>query len=82
MFKYLKYSNIKLSVDLNPFVWNIIYKYEGPTRRDPHLRMMYLRIFMLSFVVVIDDGTFNLNDVLEEENGTHQRSNKRPNRKS
>lgn len=60
MFKYFQYSNIKLSIDLNPFVWNFKWLYEGPTKQDPHLRIQYCRILFLSLMVVIDNGVYHI----------------------
>ena len=56
MFKLLKWSNFKISFDLNPFTWS--FKYIGFNREAPFdpVRLYYLRILMLSFLLVIDDG--------------------------
>ena len=64
MWKYLKFSNIKISVDLNPFCWGFRWLYEGPTKMDPYLRIQYVRILFLSLAVVIDNGVYH---VWEEE---------------
>jgi hypothetical protein len=56
MLKILKWSNIKISFDLNPFTWSFKYlevKRETPV--DP-IRLYYLRTLMFSFLLVIDDG--------------------------
>lgn len=56
LLRYLKYSNFKVSFDLNPFVWSFKGAYQRPTRTDPHLRIWYLRVLPVSITVVIDDG--------------------------
>ena|ERR1700761_2299555 len=58
MWRYLKFSNLKVSLDFNPFCWSFIYHYSGPTKLDPNLSMRYLRILPLSIVLVIDNGVF------------------------
>lgn len=60
MWSYIKFSNIKLSVDLNPFVWSFKWMFQGPTQTDPHLRIQYVRILFLSLTVVIDNGVYHL----------------------
>lgn len=55
---YLKYSNVKLAVDLNPFCWGFKWIYQEPTQRDPHLHVQYVRLLFLSIIVVIDNGEF------------------------
>lgn len=64
MWKYLKFSNVKLSVDLNPFCWGFKWFFQGPTMSDPNLRIQYVRFLFLSLAVVIDNGVFH---VWEEE---------------
>jgi hypothetical protein len=59
MFKFFKYSNFKVSIDLNPFVWGFRWLYQGPTASDPHLRIQYCRILFLSLMVVIDNGVYH-----------------------
>lgn len=56
MLTILKWSNFKISFDLNPFTWS--FKYIGIKRELPFdpIRLFYLRILMFSFLVVIDDG--------------------------
>lgn len=60
MFKYLKFSNIKFSIDLNPFCWGLKWFFQPPTMSDPHLRIQYVRILFLSLVVVIDNGEYHI----------------------
>jgi hypothetical protein len=54
MLKYLKWSNFKISFDLNPFTWS--FKYIGQPQGIP-CPFYYLRVLMFSFLLVIDDGT-------------------------
>lgn len=53
-FNYLKYSNVKLSIDLNPFVWGFIWHYEGPNKEEPNFRAFYCRFLALSLRIIID----------------------------
>lgn len=57
---YLNFSNFKISLDLNPFVWSFKFLYEGPSESNPALRVLYVRLIMLSVIVVIDDGSYKL----------------------
>lgn len=56
MFKYIRFSNLKFSVDLNPFVWSFKFHHQGPTLTDPCLNIFYLRILPLSIALIIDNG--------------------------
>ena len=60
MWKYLKYSNVKLSIDFNPFVWGFKWMYQEPTQSDPNLHIQYVRFLFLSLVVVIDNGVYHI----------------------
>ncbi len=70
--KYLRYSNFKVSFDLNPFVWSFVWHHAEPTRSDPKLHIFYLRILPLSFMLVIDDGTVVYPDPAEEVIGDEE----------
>lgn len=59
-FKYLRFSNIKWSIDLNPCVWSFRWHYQEPTQLDPFLHIQYVRILFLSVVVVIDNGVYKI----------------------
>lgn len=59
MWNYIKFSNVKLSVDMNPFVWGFKWLFQGPTQSDPHLRIQYVRFLFLSLVVVVDNGVYH-----------------------
>ena len=54
--KYLNNSNVKLAVDLNPFVWSFRYMRMVPTPSDPDLYIWYIRILPLSIILTIDSG--------------------------
>lgn len=58
MWDYVKYSNLKLAVDFNPYTWSFKWLYQEPTQRDPHLHIQYIRILFLSIIVVVDNGEF------------------------
>jgi len=63
--KYINHSNIKLAIDLNPFVWSFRYMHQGPTESDPTLNIWYIRFLPLSIILTIDDGTVILIDDAE-----------------
>jgi len=58
--KYLRFSNIKLSIDLNPCVWSFRWHYQEPTQLDPYLHIQYIRILFLSIAVIIDNGVYRV----------------------
>lgn len=62
MWSYIKFSNVKLSIDLNPFCWGFKWVYEGPTDLDPYLRMQYIRFLGISLLVVIDNGEYVISE--------------------
>jgi hypothetical protein len=49
---YLKNSNIKLSIDLNPLTWSFQWIWGGPGFK----KFFYIRILPFVFMVIIDDG--------------------------
>lgn len=55
---YLKFSNLKLSLDLSPFTWGVQFLHQAPTAFDPKLHIYYIRLLPLSLIIVIDDGTW------------------------
>jgi hypothetical protein len=56
---YLRWSNISLQIDLNPFVWKIYYDYlHNPDGMNPKLHMGYFRLLMFKLVIHIDDGSW------------------------
>ena len=67
--KYLRYSNLKISFDLNPFVWSLKFYHQRPTKSDPYLRIFYIRILPFSIALVLDNGTFEYVDYSEEVAG-------------
>ena len=67
MWDYIKYSNLKFSVDLNPFCWGFKWMYQEPTKRDPHLRMQYVRFLFLSMLIIIDNGFYYIDATDEIE---------------
>lgn len=67
LFHYLRYSNLKVSVDLNPLVWSFRFQRQAPTRSDPRLHIFYWRILPLSVILVVDDGTVTRDDPLDVE---------------
>lgn len=76
LLSYLRYSNFKISFDLNPFVWSFRYWYQGPAYIDPHLHMWYIRVLFISCTLIVDDGSYRLPepDIIgdEEEINTHR----------
>lgn len=56
---YLNHCNLKLAVDLNPFVWGFRYLHQGPDpQADPDLHIWYIRCLPLSIILTIDSGRY------------------------
>jgi len=53
VFKYLRYSNLKICIDLSPFAWG--FKYSA--HHDSGFHLIYMRILFLSLTVIFDNGT-------------------------
>lgn len=58
MLKWIEFSNVKFSIDLNPFCWSLKWHYQKPTKSDPHLRILYVRILPFSLALIFDNGIF------------------------
>ena len=56
--KYLRYSNVILTINLNPFLWGFQFVYEGPTNMDPGMYFISIRVIMIRIAIVIDDGSY------------------------
>lgn len=65
LINYLRYSNVKISIDLNPFYWKFRYDTIRPTEHDPCMRVWWFQILFLNLWVMVDNGTFIL-DPLEQ----------------
>lgn len=55
---YIRYSNINLSINLNPFVWGFHIIFEKPTSMDPKMYFFAIKILMCRLSIVIDDGSY------------------------
>jgi hypothetical protein len=75
MIKYIRNSNVKISIDLNPFYWRFHYASHGPTDHDPKLRIWWFQFLFINFWIMVDDGTFILDPLeqieVEEEEEYH-----------
>ena len=58
MLNYLRYSNIQIAINLNPFQWGFKVDHGGPTTMDPGMYFFHLKILMLRLSIVIDDGSW------------------------
>ncbi len=56
MLKYLKYSNINISINLNPVLWKLKAFYEGPTELDPRCHFFCLHILPIRVSLILDNG--------------------------
>jgi hypothetical protein len=61
-FKYIRYSNINLSINLNPFCWGFDFLYEGPSSADPNMYFVAVKLLMCRLTFIIDDGSYNIDD--------------------
>ena len=57
-FNYIRYSNVNVCVNLNPFLWGFNCVYEGPTSMDPKMYFFSLKILFVKIALVIDDGSY------------------------
>ena len=55
-FKYLRWSNFKISIDFNPFTWN--FRYISEYDKIGEFWFAYLRVLPLSFLLVLDEGIY------------------------
>ena len=55
---YLRYSDISLTVNLNPRLWWLDYEYMPPDSMNPKAHVLLLRVVMFKLIVSIDDGSW------------------------
>ena len=65
MINYLRNSNVKISIDLNPFYWRFHFDRILPSQYDPYLRVWWCQLLFLNLWMVIDNGKIVL-DPLEQ----------------
>ena len=56
--KYIRYSNIQIALNLNPFTWGFIFKYNGPSDLDPGMYCLHIKFLMIRLSFVIDNGSW------------------------
>ncbi len=56
--QYLRWSNIKFSIDLNPFTWSFKWVYDNDC--IDYILMVYVRLGFLSILLMIDDGVYKV----------------------
>lgn len=57
-FNYVRYSNLNVSLSLNPFTWGFKAFYDRPTDLDPKCHFFCLHFLALRVILVIDDGSY------------------------
>jgi hypothetical protein len=64
IWRYIRWSNFKISIDLNPFCWSFKYfaDHDDPT-------FIYIRLLAFSFLLVIDDGIYNDGRIVDPMEG-------------
>ena len=55
---YIKWSNVILSVSLNPITWRISTAYYRPTDWDPKMHLFIVKLIFIKLVLKIDDGSW------------------------
>lgn len=61
MWGYLNHSNLKIAIDLNPFVWGFCWAAQDPVEGiAPDLWIRYLRFLPLGLILTIDSGRSSL----------------------
>jgi hypothetical protein len=58
MWNYLKFSNIQVALNLNPFTWGFTLEYGGPTTMDPGMYFLIFKVIMVRVSIVLDDGSW------------------------
>lgn len=58
MLNYLRYSNIQVAFNLNPFQWGFKIDYSGPTSMDPGMYFLHVKCIMVRISFVFDDGSW------------------------
>ena len=61
MFKvlnYLYYSNINISINLNPVFWKLRAFYDRPNEIDPGCHFFCLQILPIRISLIIDNGDY------------------------
>jgi hypothetical protein len=58
MWNYLKFSNIQVAINLNPFSWGFHLEYGGPTTMDPAMYFLVIKVIMIRVSIVLDDGSW------------------------
>jgi hypothetical protein len=58
IFNYLRWSNIILSLSLNPATWRVRAVYHGPSDMDPKMHLFVVKLIFVKLVIKIDDGSW------------------------
>lgn len=55
---YLRYSNIQVALNLNPFVWGFRFEILRPSVTDPGMFGLIVKLLMLRVSFIFDDGSW------------------------
>ena len=56
--KYLQFSNINISINLNPMFWKLKAFYDRPNDMDPKCHFFCVHFLAIRIVLIIDDGSW------------------------
>jgi len=57
-FNYIRYSNIQIALNLNPFIWRFYWETLRPSQTDPGQFGFIIKLLMLRISVIFDDGSW------------------------
>ena len=55
---YLKWSNIIVSLSLNPVTWRVSFTHHLPNDWDPKMHLFIVKLIFVKLVLKIDDGSW------------------------
>lgn len=56
LFKYIRYSNIQITLNLNPFVWGFYFEKVKDDPWQPYAVGFHLKVIMFRLSIIIDNG--------------------------
>jgi len=58
IWNYIRYSNIQIAINLNPFTWGFHFEANGPSTMDPGMYCLHIKLLMIRFSIVLDNGSW------------------------
>jgi hypothetical protein len=57
-FNYLRYSNIQIAINVNPFTWGFFFERVKDDAWQPGAFGFHLKLLMIRLSVIFDDGSW------------------------